>query len=62
MKGGIFITPKMRSIADKTDRICQAAAARSPGSFFPCYTEYEIAEIHRLDQEYREEDEATNGK
>ena len=54
---GVFITPAMRSLLDKMDRIDQAAAARSSGSFFPAYTQEERAELHRLHQEYRAEKE-----
>lgn len=54
---GVFITPTMRSLLDKMDRIDQAAAARSSGSFFPDYTQEERAELRRLHQKYREEKE-----
>ena len=58
---GIFITPVMRSLLDKMDKIDQAAATRSPGSFFPDYTQEERAELRRLHQEYRAEKEKEGG-
>ena len=54
---GVFTTPTMRSLLDKMDRIDQAAAARSPGSFVPDYTQEEREELRRLHQEYRAEKE-----
>ena len=54
---GVFITPNMKSLLNKMDRIEQAAAARSPGSLFPAYTQEEHTKLNRLHQEYRAEKE-----
>lgn len=48
----MIITPVMRSILDKMDRIYEAAITRDPGSFYPAYTQEERAELAKLHQDY----------
>ncbi|MDO5545201.1 MAG: hypothetical protein Q4F81_05185 [Eubacteriales bacterium] len=52
---GVFMTPRMRAIAGKMDKIEDAAVSRSNNVFSPAYTDGEFAELKRLHSEYMEE-------
>lgn len=52
---GVFLTPKMRKLADEMDRIETAAMTRSNNAYFPPYTQEERNQLARLFREYQEE-------
>lgn len=54
----MFLTPHMRRIADRMQRIHEAAEARSGNPYFWDYTPAELAELAELHTQYMAEKSA----